>query len=1126
MKKSLRKSINWLLVLGMVAGLLAAMLPVGNASAATLSWTSGYLPKTTTLVVNDNEKGPGNANGRNVIAVSPDYANDSRIWVALDDDAGGVSDEVAYSSNGGNTWTSKDPASGDTGDIVAIVPSPLYASDSTVFVASTTTVYRSTNGGSSYTQLGAAQGASTLVITSMAVAPNYDGTGEVIIGLADTASGVGACPTGTDGGDDCVRVWGRSNVLNWVTPSTSDMAADITQVAYSPSYSADGVILAVGSAGSTTGAATAGTYIYHVVGTGSDWNATFAAIAIDTGMKDIGITDGGSNSVIISSALAVPPDYDGSDSSKRVLWIGTNSTDSGSEDDDGVRRVTTSAGTLRYPGTSETPVSNIAISGTVAAPRILFTDATAALSNASYRTTNFTSNTTAPTITTDRPVPGAAATVTTSMVVALTPDGSTAFALGNSSANGDGGFSRSADGGNNFVQVSLYRNDQNTSAGTMVGLEVAPNYATSTHMIAGGTGAGSDLILYSENGGTNWTAGNAMTMTSNTYAFAYSPNFATDNTIYGADLGGNALKRSVNGGLSWTTRSSVACGSSTLSSVASSDENTVYVGCASGAFRKSVNGGFLFTSATGTDTDATGDIALSPAFSSDSTILIGNTGSVRISTNGGTSFTNLGSTTVPAGTNQVAFHPEYATNSTIFVGDGSVASATAAGIERWVVGTSTTWKNLNSAAFGTTDNVLDMGFGADGTLYVASDAAYAAGTDGGLWTSATPLASTASGVNLTQVGVTTSGTAYSGTATQFAHATVTSEQIWLGNASTGADAASFKHYTDTIANTLLPVLTASAAVVGSSNTAGTGVTGFNIGWAAVSGATGYQYQWSVDVDGDGTFFESGEVCTSSSASTRSFAEASVCDADGAGVLDAAGARPGGTTYNWRARVSTPVIGNYSAAQAITVALIAGASTGLPTLSQPNATNSKAATSSDVALQPLFVWTQVGGATAYELQVSTDGTFADATQIALDKTGTDKLGNQLAYQSAVNLNPGTVYFWRVRGVTDTSQGGWAPAAAFTTTSTGAASATAAATVLAGLEAAGNLELVTSFNYTSAVYESYAAGLPGNTLENISPNSVIIITVTADTTVTVSGIAFAIKADTPTPVPVGAAVTVTV
>ena len=63
MKKSLRKSFNWLLVLGMVAGLLAAMLPVGNASAATLSWTSGYLPKTTTLVVNDNEKGPGNVNG-------------------------------------------------------------------------------------------------------------------------------------------------------------------------------------------------------------------------------------------------------------------------------------------------------------------------------------------------------------------------------------------------------------------------------------------------------------------------------------------------------------------------------------------------------------------------------------------------------------------------------------------------------------------------------------------------------------------------------------------------------------------------------------------------------------------------------------------------------------------------------------------------------------------------------------------------------------------------------------------------------------------------------------------------------------------------------------------------------
>ena len=275
MKRSVRKSFKWLLVLGMIAGLLGALLPTGPAAAGNLSFSTTSLPKTTGMVVNDNAKGPGSANGRNVLAVSPNYANDSRIWIALDgSDVDMVAGEVAYSTNGGNTWTVVDPSRTDDNPIVAIVPSPLYASDNTVLVASTMRVYRSTNGGSSYTQLGADQGGeANVVITSLAVAPDYNGVGEIAIGLADTtANSTAACPDG-----DCVRVWGRGDVLNWASPATNAMAADVTSIAYSPSFSADGVMMVVGSSDSPgrdedgTGHIQAGTGLYHVVGSSTAW---------------------------------------------------------------------------------------------------------------------------------------------------------------------------------------------------------------------------------------------------------------------------------------------------------------------------------------------------------------------------------------------------------------------------------------------------------------------------------------------------------------------------------------------------------------------------------------------------------------------------------------------------------------------------------------------------------------------------------------------------------------------------------------------------------------------------------------------------------------------------------------
>ena len=1234
MKRSVRKSFKWLLVLGMIAGLLGALLPTGPAMAGTLSFSTTKLAPSTGMVVADMLKGPGNDHGRNVLAVSPNYADDSRIWVALDSDGdsfetiivrdpsdstatqtyyrsgkdyyldvsgndvldvdeivdtgkipadarilrrtanadGNGVDDVAYSSNGGLTWTAVDPSRTDDSPIVAIVPSPLYASDNTVLVASTMFVYRSANGGSSYTRLGSMQGSIetddtvNLQVTSLAVSPTYNGVGEIAVGLADPGEGVAGCPPGPDGNPDCVRVWGRGNVLAWDSIAANDMAADVTAIAYSPSYSADGVMMVVGSAAESGVAQTsttidhivAGTALYYLQGPGAAWNVGLDGVTIDPLLFDVGAANAGG---IISSALAVPSDYDGSDSAKRVVYLGTNSNrvipEDADDDDgaDGIYRVTGTAGTRHTTGDNEINVANIAVAGTVASPTVIVSSATAG--NAAYRSTNFTSGSSEPSFSTGRPVPGKLGdAAASSAVVGISPDGGTAFALANSAIalnadnelipnnyepSGNGSFSRSADGGKSYAQVSLLNNDGAFTFGGLAMIEfvaadtstspetpavaaytavpgaaiasfaVSPDFDSSGHMIAAVSGRGSDVTLYSADGGARWMVVDAGDFAGNAIAFAYSPDFATDNTIYSANLGTERLLRSTNGGLSWIQRSSVACGGNTISSIAAAGGSTILVGCQNGTLRRSVNGGFLFRNASGTGSGAVSDIALSPSYATDSSILIGQSGDARLSTDGGSSFSRLGSG-VGEGATQVAFHSDYATNSMVYAGNDT-------GVNRWTVGTSDSWKSISGATM-----VVGLGVGADGTLYAASKAAFtladAASTPpvsaaGGVFSSADP---TASSPKLTQVGVPTSGgtnLTVDEVVSGFAHTTTGgSERLWV-SITDPLKADNWRHYTDTIGSALRPtgLTPADGAVVGSSNAAGTLVTGFSIGWDAVDGATEYTYQWAAS----STF--SGKC--GGSQTGLSVSDTAIC-----GVDKAPTGRPGNTTYYWRVQVSAPVVGPWSAAQRLTTALIAGEAAGLPTLSQPNAGNLAASTSREVALRPLFVWTAVNGATQYDLQVSTDGTFIDPNQMVVDRTGSNRLGNQIAFQSDVQLSPGTVYFWRVRGVSATSLGGYPPAAAFTTTSAAAATGRPAGQALAALEATGNLEVVTGFDYASGVWQSYVPGLPGNTLVTIQPNSVLFITVMEDTTVIVSGVARNLIADTPIPVSVGAAVTIVV
>ncbi len=70
-----------------------------------------------------------------------------------------------------------------------------------------------------------------------------------------------------------------------------------------------------------------------------------------------------------------------------------------------------------------------------------------------------------------------------------------------------------------------------------------------------------------------------------------------------------------------------------------------------------------------------------------------------------------------------------------------------------------------------------------------------------------------------------------------------------------------------------------------------------------------------------------------------------------------------------------------------------------------------------------------------------------------------------------------------------------------------------------------EVVTSFDYSSARYQSFVPGLPGNTLAVIRKNSVLILTLKRDAVITVGGITYPVRVGTPTPIPIGSALALT-
>ncbi len=179
------------------------------------------------------------------------------------------------------------------------------------------------------------------------------------------------------------------------------------------------------------------------------------------------------------------------------------------------------------------------------------------------------------------------------------------------------------------------------------------------------------------------------------------------------------------------------------------------------------------------------------------------------------------------------------------------------------------------------------------------------------------------------------------------------------------------------------------------------IRNISLDWETMDGAT--SYEWQLDFDNDFSSIPSGFEDSTSASSAHLPA------------LEPA------TTYYWRVRASAPVLSPWSPKRSFTTSLDTEVVALKPEI--------PAAGAIGVSLRPVFQWTAVVGADAYELLVSPDANFNNPAIVRIN----DYALSTNAWQCDVSLDYDTTYYWKVRATTDSTQSAWSSSSVFTTES---------------------------------------------------------------------------------------------
>jgi photosystem II stability/assembly factor-like uncharacterized protein len=452
--------------------------------------------------------------------------------------------------------------------------------------------------------------------------------------------------------------------------------------------------------------------------------------------------------------------------------------------------------------------------------------------------------------------------------------------------------------------------------------------------------------------------------------------------VYGQSNGNPAVWVSEDNGQSYRcrfTRDPITGFTFTIDVWAIVDEHSFYAGSGYGEIYLTTDDGYTYSRGVSAGNSQLRSLVLSPNFENDGTILVGNyAGEVYWSNDTGSSFQPLPIDIASPldGEVSVAFDPGFETNHTVY----AASNIADVGIYRFVIGSSEAWESIDSS--------LPAGASIDQLVISADSVLYAANynTDGGMERCLNPRFS----LNPLFETVTRSlndGATLSG--------------LWQRNGQLWSiDVHNMKlmTYYDTLTSPIVPIAPENGST-GIGSLLNHSIKDITINWETMEDVTNYEWQCSYDTDFSS--IPDGLSGTTSTSSVR------------LSVLESA------TTYYWRVRACSPVFSPWSDKWSFTTTMDTETVNLILESPPPGATG--------VSIIPVFQWTAVLGAEAYELLVATDADFNHPVIVKINEYAL----KTNAWNCDINLEYNTVYYWKIRATTASTSSAWSSVGIFTT-----------------------------------------------------------------------------------------------